>query len=488
MAFRMGVLRQTFVVMALMLVSSASAQLDLSSSALRKAGLELMWSSQVQVDRRYGSLGEITLHVNPVSQVSIMEVHHDQGVTRFSELQFPGADGRAAAKRMADIEVIRREALGQHPKLEERLVPRTRIFCQTSNGVLQCINAETGGTEWSVSVGRSTSPGMAAASNGTIVAAVNGANLSLLDYNTGKLLREERLVSTPAVGPLDATLGPGMSVDWVFVPTINGLMEGFHLTDTSRPPWRYVSGGEITGRPTVGSHTVSWTTENGDMIVANANSPVVMYRFELGGSIEAFPALTNANRLVVASTSGYAFALDDIRGSTQWEFAAGDEIVHPPVSIEKDVYLITAGRDLYCVNEEDGMERWVCRGVERFLAASKTRIYALSRFNELLVLDRTNGGRLARVNIGKADLQYVNQSTDRIILATRSGELVSLRERSASWPTIFANLQQPESREPLVRKERDTTADQPTETPEEQPEDNLDQGDDFGFPMDDAPL
>jgi outer membrane protein assembly factor BamB len=78
---------------------------------------------------------------------------------------------------------------------------------------------------------------------------------------------------------------------------------------------------------------------------------------------------------------------------------------------------------------EDGSVLWHSHFPGRILAASTGRIWVLDRTGRLSSLDATDGTLRERVCLGGFSFPVLNTSTDRLVLATPGGLIVSLAPR-----------------------------------------------------------
>ncbi|MEE2706523.1 MAG: PQQ-binding-like beta-propeller repeat protein, partial [Planctomycetota bacterium] len=92
------------------------------------------------------------------------------------------------------------------------------LFAQTKRGVLQAIDAETGKTMWVNRIGSPLHPTTEIGVSDEYVAALNGSTLYVFERATGKSSWSRRVVGAPGAGP-------GISKDYIFVPTISGILE-----------------------------------------------------------------------------------------------------------------------------------------------------------------------------------------------------------------------------------------------------------------------
>jgi len=136
--------------------------------------------------------------------------------------------------------------------------------------------------------------------------------------------------------------------------------------------------------------------------------------------------------IVTGGRAAYVFAIDARTGAVRWQYPTMGQLLEPIAVIGRDVYVPTADGVLHAIDLDTGLERWFTRNVQRFLAASKQRVYVLDRRDRLVCLDRATGATIFVYDIRQFDHYLFNLETDQIFLFTNSGLIQSLRERQFS--------------------------------------------------------
>jgi outer membrane protein assembly factor BamB len=310
------------------------------------------------------------------------------------------------------------------------------LFVQTDAGVLHVLDANTGSTLWSNQVGNAEYPSLAPAANKEFVAIVNGSTLYLLNRDNGQIKWTHKLGGGPGAGP-------AISEDHVFVPLINGRVEAFDIKKPNLPPWIYSSAGRAMVQPIYTGQNVAWPTSRGFLFVAQTGEhPSIRFRMETQDEITA-KAVFRKPYLYISSLDGNVYAVNEITGEQRWRFSAGDPIAEPASVIDDRVYVPTDHAGMYCVDATTGRELWWAPRVERFLAASKDRVYATDNLYQLYILDTKTGAKLATLPIYGMNMLVVNHTTDRIFLASDSGLIQCLHDASLEKP-LFHNLNEAE--------------------------------------------
>ncbi len=388
-----------------------------SPAQLRQAGLELGWSTHVELDRSRARVTGAYLQVVGLSDYDgfnqtayeIYEIQYEGGVRRVAEYDLDASGrslGRQEAQRLAEKAVIQLEARGLKPKLTTRKVPVATLYVQSTSGTLHAIDAESGKTLWAVSVGQPQFPTLRPAANDRYVAVVNGSRLYVLDGATGEIAEQHDLAGNPIYGP-------AVGRDMVFVPAYNGQVEGYWLPSAAkdeagldRPPWIYNSGARLSGVPTITATTVSWPTEAGQMYVADLVGPKVRFRLDTAGPIQGSNASLPPSTLFVTSTDGYVFSVDETTGAFNWDFSSGEAIRQSPVAIGDSVFAFTDHHNLYCLSVKDGSETWTVPNVRGILGATQNRLYISDELGQIAALDLQSGGRLAALATRGLDVPW----------------------------------------------------------------------------------
>jgi outer membrane protein assembly factor BamB len=306
------------------------------------------------------------------------------------------------------------------------------LFVQTDSGVLHVLDANTGSTLWSNQIGNTDFPSLAPAANKQYVAIVNGSTLYLMNRDNGQIKWTHRLGGGPGAGP-------AISEDHVFVPLINGRVEAYNIEKPELPPWIYSSAGRAMVQPIYTGRNVAWPTDRGFLFVAQTGEqPSIRFRVETQDAITSSAVFRKPN-LYVSSLDGNVYAVNELSGEQVWRFSAGDPIAEPASVIDDRVYVPTDHAGMYCVDAASGREIWWTPRVERFLAASKERVYATDNLYQLYILDAKTGARLATLPIYGMNLLVVNHATDRIFLASDTGLIQCLHDASLEKP-LYHNL------------------------------------------------
>ena len=139
--------------------------------------------------------------------------------------------------------------------------------------------------------------------------------------------------------------------------------------------------------------------------------------------------LLSPDVIVTGGRAANVFAIDARTGAVNWQYPTQGAIEEQIAIIGGDVYTPTSTGIMHALDLGTGRERWIARGIKRFVAASKKRIYVLDQRGRLVALDRRTGATVFVYDIRRFDHCLYNLETDQIFLVTNKGLIQSLRER-----------------------------------------------------------
>lgn len=315
-------------------------------------------------------------------------------------------------------------------RVERAILKDDRLTVLTTAGVVHEIDALTGSSLWTAPFGNANYPSLGPAADDKHVAVVNGSTLYVLRRKDGKPLFDRRIVGgAPGAAP-------AVAAEYVFVPLINGRMEGYPLNqneDKSHTPWYYQSSGRAMVPPLATKENLIWSTDKGYVYVAASLSPAVRFRLESASDIIASPAY-HSPLVYAGTTSGDLYALNDVSGERAWKYSAGYSIDRAPAAVGDRVYVTTAEPAMHCVDAKTGAALWVAPKVTQFAAASNHRVYGIDDLGALVVLDGKTGALLDRMPTDGTAAALVNDQTDRLYLISNGGLVQCLHEIGAKTP------------------------------------------------------
>jgi outer membrane protein assembly factor BamB len=372
------------------------------------------------------------------------------------------------------------------------------LLILTDAGVMHALDADTGKTLWYTEIGNSNHPSLGPAANEELVAVINGSTLYLLDRADGSILSQRRIGGAPGAAP-------ALSKDFVFVPTINGLIEGYPL-DPNAPVgtrWFYQSFGRALVPPLITPTSLVWTTDAGFLYVSRTEDPGVEFRLETKGKFDARPAY-RAPLICAVSLDGEVFAIDEKSGALQWRYLTGYPTDRAPAVVGDRLFVSSEEPTLHCVDVATGLGQWEAREISQFAAATKSHVYGVDRYGTIHILNIADGATVGRIPTGGTLTALVNDQTDRLFLISESGLVQCLHEIGADEPTHYVVPSVPASdgEAPAATREYRGEGEPPSgptrepaeatalpsqdEDPFDQPADGQDGGDPFGAPADEA--
>ncbi len=301
------------------------------------------------------------------------------------------------------------------------------LLVQTERGLLHALDAETGRTYWVQQVGDRMKPSERPAMNDDRVAVINGMMLYLLDRKSGKLVWSRKL-------PNVSVCGPTLSSQFVYVLAVDGKLTAFNVDDPNLS-WHYSSFGRVEAPLLLTRRSMAWASDRGHVYLSDVDTPNLAGRFESG---KAFTAeLTYWPPLIYApSQDGYLYALDDLRGTAIWRYSVGERLMQPATPLGDSVYIISEIGGMLALSADQGLERWFVPLVERFLAASPTRMYVFDAKQQLVVLDRATGAPITAMTLPGLDVMFSNRQNDRLYVGTSTGMIQCLHEIGLERPEV----------------------------------------------------
>ena len=273
--------------------------------------------------------------------------------------------------------------------------------------------------------------------NNLVVAVVNGMTLYLLDRADGrphidgksKQIWHVELRNIPKNGPM-------VTDEYVYVPTSNGHIETYAINNLKEGVTYVTSSGRNELPPVVTGQRVAWISDRGTVHITLPDGVTPKFEIDLEGPSTAQVAV-HAPFVFAANDDGYLFCIRETEAAILWKFPTGSAIHHAPVAIRDVVYVLPDDAGIYCVSAADGHEEWVNASPRQFLAASRTKVYSVDRWNRMLVLDGKAGGTLDTIPLPADVHPLTNPQTDRILLSSDSGMLQSLHETLMNEPDYY---------------------------------------------------
>jgi hypothetical protein len=137
---------------------------------------------------------------------------------------------------------------------------------------------------------------------------------------------------------------------------------------------------------------------------------------------------------IVGTSSGDVFAYDSQNAKLYWWQTIGSPVSGRPTVVKDKIYIPGFDRNLTCLNVEDGEIQWQTYGLESFIAASPSKIYARNYSNEFVAVDQESGSQTTLFSLKPYERIYYNHLNDRIYLVTQNGLIQCLHETELNEP------------------------------------------------------
>ncbi len=415
-----------------------------SNVQAQPAGLTVQWFTQLSTSN--GSLvnTEIVVDENQattyfeLSGGGLREVISDKDISPFGKpFGIVGAEEYAKVRQEVMQAQLKFDNITEEIKIERYSVPKVTIYAATGNGVIHCIDGESGLLRWKTEIGSRRFQTVGLGASKKYVAAVNGSRVYCLDAENGKVLFEYQCH--------DAVLAPpAVSEEMVFVPLAGGALQALPIKTKAFGTLPMNSTGTANNRPIVSGNFVAWTTDVGNLFVAPKDAVGSMrYRIKANGEF-ASPPIANTGRVFAVTLGGFIYAIDDKSGSILWSFSLGERVTKAPVAIGNYLLVISDEDHLFKFHAKtgDAAPGWEkpLNGVTGYAGASDSRFYLKDNIGNIIVVDRESGARLGSVDSKTQFTPIVNEMTDRIYLCTNSGLLECLREIGRPRPMFHGDF------------------------------------------------
>jgi outer membrane protein assembly factor BamB len=445
----------------------------ISPEAARRVGLERMWFTQLGLDRSRGRVSGAYMHVSPTQSHTVFQIVQDGRRYLFSQRErnaFGEEIGVEGARKKAEerAEAIKKDlkAAGQtdaaEPTIETYVVPKITLYATSERGMVHALDGETGRTLWTTSIGSPLLPTSAPAANEKYVGVCNGSTIYVLLTESGSVVWSRHAVGAPGAGP-------ALTDDHLFVPMVNGQLESYLLEDPKQPLSVYKCFGRTMVQPVISTNSVAWPTDTGNLYVSAAHGQGVRFRMKASAAVSSAPAFLAPNKIFVASIDGYLYCVSEDRGAIEWRFTMGEPIVHSPVALADQVFVISERGNMYAIDADSPTERWVAAGISAYLAGSEKRLYCRDTRGDLAILDAATGSRLGTVAAPQSDAPFLNTQTDRIFLVSSTGLVQCLRETNLPFPIVHYRIEPREKVAKVVPTKRGSKTEEKSEQKEADP-------------------
>lgn len=475
---------------------------------LRDLGLEQAWTAQTQVSADGRGVVSAELWLTPDQKRTFAVVELSESTVKVaadqldSQLKPLGIDG---AKNAARAEAARILGKAEGFEVVERSIGQLKLVITNGNGLVQCLDAESGRLLWATPCGDDFGPTFPAALSDFGVIVVRGDSMYVLDWNSGKQMMVKRLpsgtcnaVTAVDVEDPDANQGDDeqkVSNALVLVTDLTGLVSGYNLTQ-SIPPWNYRIVGRSVGAPVTlpdKSSTAIATTDGWMYVFSGARLPSVQFRYEAGehftGSLAA-----GDSAFYLGDASGKVSKISTRQlGSIEWSYRLPQSISSVPlIDFARGlVFVASEAGELTAIDDSTGGPAWnqTVLGMARVkapIAVCNGSVICRTFSHSLVAFDCQTGqplGQTSAMPLGSFTL--VNSLTDRLYLFSRDGRLSCYRPIGRSLPKIASVFEGPTADKPDSERPRDGSLPSPSSrTPDSF---DADDSDPFGEPSSGQP-
>lgn len=333
---------------------------------------------------------------------------------------------------------------GKRETVENASVVGNQIHLQTNQSRIHVLDAESGKLLWSTQLGQPQRGQHGSAFNSNSVFAVSGSSLYRLNRTDGSHLWTIRMPQVPSAAP-------AADEQRVVVSTVDGRVYVYDI-ETHDVVWFFQTDGEISMPAVLYDEKVACASRDGVLYVFGKSSRNPLHRYKTDAPVSA-PIATWGRLVLVPSQDFSLYAVDIRSGDTQWRYTFGTEIHRPIRVIENQLFVSPDEGGVYVLRPEDGTELWRHLRSDQFVAASRNRVYADDKYGRLTMLERTTGRVLNTWDTHNFDFRVVNESNDRLYLATRTGLVVCCREKENKEPVVHKKATPPPARGAAAKPE-----------------------------------
>jgi len=395
--------------------------------------------------------------------------------------------GTAADELVAARAGLDREWVVQVPfdsdawRLEHVVVGELVVVAQSGDGTVAAIRTDTrpggprrGAVAWSHQVD-GTGPIEAAGISPNSVMVARGRGITAFHTDSGRMAWTRSLSGIASAGALASEGQVYIPLDgggvermpestWITVP-VEGESAGVADGETARVG--IDSKGEVDFKPVAFGNGVLWCSTRG-LIVALVTDDDLSERIEFDlGSPASGPPVVRGQDVFVATLAGdlarlatipagltaNSGVIKDSRGAEAPYFGWHTVLEGVPEGspiVGRDTVVVSLGPwGLAAFDASSGERRWQVRQGGRPLAITDTRVWCLDDTGFLVARDLMSGGRREQLCLGSFTLPVVNTVSERLVLASPSGLVVSLApwRLTTAAPVVPPPAEQPEAAE-----------------------------------------
>ena len=298
-----------------------------------------------------------------------------------------------------------------------------RLVTATSDGELFAVDRDTGATRWNRPLGQLAGTG-AVEIGDWVYAPLDRGGIRRLTFDPLQPTAEAdagRAVS-PAKGT-KAAKGKDKKKARETLPTADSLR-----------PRTLASDGRVSAPVQPLAKGLFWTTDAGRLVTLQATE-LDWERFEFDLNAPAVPApVVRGNAIFVATQAADLARVDFVTTGaaglrTGWHVGL-DALPDAGPFLGGDTVVVSLGEGgLAAFAAETGEPLWRSDVPGRILAVAGDRVWIIDRTGRLAGIDLASGVRRERICLGGFSSPVVNARTDRLVLASPEGVLVSLAPR-----------------------------------------------------------
>lgn len=317
------------------------------------------------------------------------------------------------------------------------------VIVQATSGLVTAYEVETGRELWKAQLGNQDSASFPAITNTDMVMIAVGMKIFAITKFEGD-------VAWQLVMPVHPSASPELDDDRLFIPSLDGSVFAMNLKRIHRlynegklpdwtaqtQDWRFQSSGKMTYPPVSNSRVLAFANERNRLntITTAAREPV--FEFRTDAAISAELTMTD-DYVYMASEDFRLYCVNINTGGLRWApFTAGLPIRHRPMVVGEYCWVTPVRGGMYTLSTTTGRMAWPWRPeVSELHSVSERYLFASDRLRNLVLLDRLNQGKpVATLPLRDYSVRIHNLRTDRLIMATPSGRVVSIREKKLDFP------------------------------------------------------
>ncbi len=446
-------------------LATGTAWAQVSATAIRSLGLERAWNTTIRVPVDGGGIVAVEMWLDPTHQRNYAVAELPDRTIQMptdqldESLQPIGAEAAMAIVRQQAARVT---SSTDGVEVTERSISAIRLVAVSRDGLVQCLDAETGKPLWATPCGDTSAPTYSVALCRAGVSLVQGDTLYLLEWESGRELQRKVLPTgtTHAVAAIDVPIKPlrggrtdatdaNMPINSIaFTVDINGEVRGYSFTNPTTP-WQYrVVGRSIAAPVSLPDRTrIAVPTDKGWLYVFSGGlNPTVEFRYETGSQLSGCLA-AGVDAFYAGDSSGTFSKISTTdQRALMWSQDLPHGLTSKPLVDDASglVFVATIAGDLIALDNSTGHAAWT------FETSQGARIRGpICVVGEHLIC-RTYLGTLAAVDIRSGQLlsetpsqslsetMITNNMTDRVYVLGPFGELQCLRGIGKSLPKISA--------------------------------------------------